>query len=122
MRLAASFRRLDCWKKGLIVAAGLVVTAGGGITVLYLYTQSLSNSNDYVHRWFDDKSSRPALSTVQREPCPGAPFLLPSDGLIGLLWRDTAAPYSILRRHSGIDIFGAGEPGTVPVVAAIRWL
>jgi murein DD-endopeptidase MepM/ murein hydrolase activator NlpD len=45
-------------------------------------------------------------------------FLLPSSGLIGLLYGDPAAPYHVLRRHSGIDIFGNGTLGTVPIVAA----
>ena len=27
-------------------------------------------------------------------------------------------PYNILRRHTGLDIFGDGAPGTVPVYAA----
>jgi murein DD-endopeptidase MepM/ murein hydrolase activator NlpD len=118
MRLVVSFRRMARWKKGLLVLGGVVVLAGGGIVVLYVYSQSQSNSAKYIDRWFDDKSSRSVLSTVQREPCPGAPFLLPSDGLVGLLWRDSAVPYNILRRHSGLDIFGDGEPGSVPVYAA----
>src|SRR5262249_7390038 len=50
--------------------------------------------------------------------CPDAPFILPSDGFIGLLWNDPARPYSGLNPHSGIDIFGDGAPGTVPVYAA----
>jgi hypothetical protein len=117
-QLINRFRRLAWWKKGLIALAGLVITAGGGIAALVLYSRSLSNSNDPIHRWFNDPSSRAQLSTIQREPCPGAPFLLPSDGLVGLLWRDPAAPYNILRRHTGLDIFGDGAPGTVPVYAA----
>lgn len=117
-RVWVGFRRLAWWKKGLIALSGLIVVSGGSGVVLILYSRSLSNSNDYIHRWFTDRSRRASLNTVQREPCPGAPFLLPSDGLIGLLWHDTAAPYNILRRHSGLDIFGDGAPGTVPVYAA----
>ena len=68
--------------------------------------------------WFDDPAQRSVLTTIQREPCPGAPFLLPSDGLLGLLWNDPVAPYNMLHRHTGLDIFGDGDPGTVPVYAA----
>ena len=118
MHFVAGFRRWAWWKKGLVTLAGLGIVAGGGVVAVLLYSRSLSNSNDTIHRWFNDPDSRADLITVQREPCPGAPFLLPSDGLIGLLWRDTAAPYHILRRHSGLDIFGDGAPGTVPVYAA----
>jgi len=117
-RFAKWQRRLAWWKKGLLGIVGLAWAAGGGFAALMFYSNAQTDSNDYIHRWFQDASNRPDLTTMQREPCPGAPFLLPSDGLIGLLWNDPAAPYNIFRRHSGIDIFGDGKPGEVPVYAA----
>jgi len=33
------------------------------------------------------------------------------------LWDDPAGPYTLLNPHTGIDVFGDGEPGTVPVYA-----
>lgn len=47
--------------------------------------------------------------------CPGAPFLLPTDGFAGYLWDDSFRPG---HRHQGIDIFGGGEVGATPVLAA----
>jgi len=91
--------------------------AGGGFVALTLYSQTQSNSPTYIHRWFDDPANRPALTTP-RDQCPGAPFQLPSAGLVGLLWNDPAAPYNMFHRHTGIDIFGDGAPGAVPVYAA----
>jgi hypothetical protein len=117
-RTVTRFRRLAGWQKGLLTLVGLLGALGGGIVALLVYSRAQSDSNRYIDRWFDDPASRPDLITVRREPCPGAPFLLPSDGLIGLLVNDPAAPYTILKRHSGIDIFGDGTPGHVPVVAA----
>ncbi len=117
-RYAGRWRRLARWKRGVLALGGLIGLAAGGIVAALLYGWGRSSSNDYIHRWFDDPSSRAALATVGREPCPGAPFVLPSDGLIGLLYHDTAAPYTLFKRHSGIDIFGDGAPGQVPVVAA----
>lgn len=117
-KIGARFRRLPWWGRGLVILAGGGLMAGGGSVGLLLYSQSYSNSNEYINRWFADPSSRANLTTIQREPCPGAPFLLPSDGLIGLLYRDTDLPYNLLHRHTGLDIFGDGEPGTVPVYAA----
>jgi len=116
--LARRLGHLAWWKKALLALAGVAGTLGGGFVLLTLYSQTQSNSTRYIQRWFADRANRPDLSTIQRDPCPGAPFLLPSDGLIGLLWRDSALPYNIFKRHSGIDIFGDGEPGTVPVYAA----
>ena len=117
-RFVNGLRRLAWWKKGLLGIIGLAGAAGGGFAALMLYSQTQTDSNDYIHRWFQDINNRPDLTTTQRETCPGAPFLLPSDGLIGLLWNDPAAPYNIFRRHSGLDIFGNGKPGEVPVYAA----
>jgi murein DD-endopeptidase MepM/ murein hydrolase activator NlpD len=117
-RLITRFRRLPWWGKGLVAVIGLAGAAGGGFAALTLYSQSQSNSTPYIDRWFDDPDSQPELATIRREPCPDAPFLLPSDGLIGLLWNDSAAPYNMLHRHTGIDIFGIGAPGTAPVYAA----
>ncbi len=111
-------------KKGLIVL-GIVVIAGLGIIfvayqwLLPRYSDSRSNSNPVISRWFDEPTLRAALTTnMNRTTCPDVPFSLPSNGLIGLLWNDPAAPYTIFSAHTGMDIFGDGEPGTVPVYAA----
>lgn len=116
-RLWAHARRLRWWQKGIIVVIGLLGAGGSAFAALTYYSQTQSNSTRYIRRWFDDAANRPDLTTP-REQCPDAPFLLPSEGLIGLLWRDSAAPYNIFRRHTGLDIFGNGEPGEVPVYAA----
>lgn len=105
------------WQKAVLALAALGIAVLGGVAVLLLYSYTQSNSLRYIRRWFADQQSRPALTTP-RDPCPGAPFVLPTEGLIGLLWNDPALPYNALHRHTGIDIFGDGAPGTVPVFAA----
>lgn len=101
----------------LVVIIALVVIIVG-LLVLNLYNSRVaSRSTDYIGRWFTDLRARPALANA-RVPCPGAPFVLPSEGLIGLLWDDPAVPYSMFSPHTGLDIFGDGAPGTVPVYAA----
>lgn len=111
-------KRLKWWQKGLLSFIGLASLGCGGYAALFIYSQFQSNSVPYIRRWFNEPQARASLTTRQREPCPDAPFLLPSTGLIGLLWNDPAGPYNILNRHSGIDIFGDGALGTVPVYAA----
>lgn len=68
--------------------------------------------------WRGNAATRQALVTVQREACPGAPFVLPAEGFIGLLYADPRGPYSARNRHQGIDIFSEGDPGVTPVYAA----
>lgn len=111
--------RLPWWGKGIVGIFSLGLLTLGGYVGLMIYSQTQSNSGTYIHRWFNDDSARAELITPQlNEPCGDAPFLLPTSGLIGLLWNDPAGPYTVFRRHSGIDIFGNGELGTIPVYAA----
>lgn len=65
-----------------------------------------------------NSATREALIVAEREACPGAPFILPADGFIGLLYGDPRAPYSANAPHQGIDIFSNDDPGRVPVYAA----
>lgn len=100
----------------VISAIGILIAIVIGYIGVQLYSQTRSNSPQPIRQWFNEAASRPPLMTY-REACPNAPFILPSDGFIGLLWADPAGPYNLLNRHTGIDIFGDGPPGTVPVYA-----
>ena len=75
-------------------------------------------SQDFLRWWRGSTQEREALITVQRDACPGAPFILPSDGYIGLLYADPRGPYSTANPHQGIDIFSDTDPGITPVFAA----
>ncbi len=97
---------------GIIVIIVLV-----GVVFIVWYRQD-SDSNSYIRDWFMLPIMRSELTTDGGVACDGAPFIMPSEGFIGLLWSDPARPYNPLRRHTGIDIFGDGEVGTVPNYAA----
>ena len=75
-------------------------------------------SQEFIRWWRASQQERESLITVQREACPGAPFILPSDGYIGLLYGDPRGPYSAANPHQGIDIFSNTDPGVTPVYAA----
>jgi hypothetical protein len=102
----------------MLLAAALVLAGFGGRIALLLWSESRSDSNDHIFRWFNEPAARGTLTNDRAHRCLNAPFILPSDGLIGLLWEDPAAPYTVLNPHTGLDIFGDGEVGTVPVYAA----
>lgn len=105
-------------RKRILISFGLLVIASIPFA-LFLYQNLInvhSDSNDYIHEWLTNPESRDGLNT--ESACEDAPFILPTTGLIGLLYRDVARPYSGLSRHTGIDVFGDGEPGSVPIVAA----
>jgi murein DD-endopeptidase MepM/ murein hydrolase activator NlpD len=98
----------------LLIAGGIVA----GLGVVWYWRSSETDSNDYIREWFTAPQRRSELTTTGRVACDGALFIMPSEGFIGLLWADPARPYNALRRHTGIDIFGDGESGTVPNYAA----
>lgn len=95
----------------------IIVVGSLGILLALAWYRGGSDSNDYIGRWLRNPDNFPEYMTPALTRCGDAPFVVPSEGFIGLLWRDSARPYTPLRRHTGIDIFGAGEPGTVPIYA-----
>ncbi len=68
-----------------------------------------------VFNWFRDPSSRPELMMTAGTRCGEAPFIFPTDGLIGFIWDDSFRPG---HRHQGIDIFSGTDVGVTPVIAA----
>ena len=49
--------------------------------------------------------------------CNQVPFILPTSGYVGFIWRDSFRPGT---QHQGIDIFGGDAPGKTPVLVAYR--
>jgi len=84
----------------------LYFTAGGGITAA---------RTAQVVSWFRDPASRPELMMTLEAECEDAPFIFPTNGLIGFIWDDSFRPG---HRHSGLDIFGGTDVGVTPIVAA----
>lgn len=65
--------------------------------------------------WLENPEANPEWAIQAGERCPEAPFFLPTNGLVGFFWDDS---FRVGHRHQGIDIFGGGELGETPVVAA----
>jgi hypothetical protein len=104
-------RRLLLSAAALLPIALLIVWLSvGGIIV--------SPSRDALIRYLHDPQAAGEMVTNLSAPCAGAPLLLPSSGFVGLLYADPLVPYSLAAPHTGIDIFGVGKPGSVPVLAA----
>lgn len=89
------------------------------LIIAWFTRQARQPENQRFLTWLNgDATARQPLVTVQRTACPGAPFILPADGFIGLLYGDPRGPYSRARPHQGIDIFSNSAPGVTPVYAA----
>lgn len=95
----------------LIIPVVAIAVAG-----IYLYFNYGRNPRTVeVINWFQDPASRPELMMTTGTVCNDAPFMFPTNGLIGFIWGDSFRPG---HRHSGLDIFAGTEVGITPIVAA----
>jgi hypothetical protein len=102
-------------KRGMLAVLVLGIAAGVGIYI-FLGMQRTFGRTSRMLEWLRDPFAHPDWSVKAGIHCsPGAPFLMPTDGLIGYLWDDS---FKAGKRHQGIDIFGGKGVGKTPVVAA----
>jgi hypothetical protein len=98
----------------VLLAFFIVVPLVGGY-VAYRWWDRGGERATQVWAFFRDADSLAERSIRAGERCGEAPFLMPTDGLVGFLWGDSFRPG---HTHQGIDIFGGAPPGEVPVLAA----
>ena len=102
-------------KRTLIpIFLAIVIAIAGGMYYYFIGRRG-SARTEQVFDWFRDTSSRPELMMTTGTKCGDAPFIFPTDGLIGFIWDDSFRPG---HRHSGLDIFSGTEVGVMPIVAA----
>jgi len=65
--------------------------------------------------WMNDPASHPEWKLRAGTQCGEAPFIFPTDGMVGFLWDDSFRPG---HRHQGLDIFGGESVGVTPVISA----
>ena len=100
------------WLLGIVVVG---ILAGVGI-YLYMNMQRTFGRSARVVEWIRNPSAHPDWAVRAGTRCvPDAPFLMPTDGLIGYLWGDS---FQAGKHHQGLDIFGGTDVGQTPVVAA----
>jgi peptidoglycan LD-endopeptidase LytH len=106
-----------------IVLVLLTIIGFGAYRVYRWYRNSGTGSNNYIVEWLTNPASHEVLNSEAFSRCPNAPFILPTEGFIGLLWNDSSAPYTFTNRHTGLDTFGYGAVGTIPIYAVYEgWL
>ena len=98
------------------LALGGLALVGGYL--LFERTRWNSERLNRLRSFWRNPSGHPEWTVEAGQRCPGAPFLIPTEGMIGFLWGDSFRPGHV---HQGIDIFaptGPEEMGETPVVAA----
>ncbi len=100
-------------KLPFLIAAVALVTAGA-----FLYFHYFRRGNARTLQtlaFFRNPASRSDLMMKAGTRCGDAPFIFPTNGLVGFIWDDS---FRAGHRHQGIDIFAGTEPGITPVNAA----
>ena len=96
----------------LLIALVAILTA----SLYYYFTYRRGSARTLqTFAFLRDPSSHPELRMMAATQCDSAPFIFPTDGLIGFIWDDSFRPG---HRHQGIDIFAGTDIGITPVVAA----
>jgi peptidoglycan LD-endopeptidase LytH len=101
-------------QKSLLLIIILGVLAGLGIYT-YRTFRSSAERTKFVWAFLNDPAANSERMLKTGSRCGSAPFIFPTDGVIGYLWDDSFRPG---HRHQGIDIFAGTEAGVTPVIAA----
>jgi len=106
--------------KRVLITVVLIGACAGLIFYLYqnvfLPMKPTFGRSARLNEWLKDPAGHPEWTLRAGTRCsPAAPFLMPTEGMIGYLWDDS---FKVGKRHQGIDIFGGTEVGKTPVVAA----
>lgn len=96
------------------LALGLVVALAAGYVLLRGLPRTAARAAR-LRRYLANPAAHLEWIVHAGQRCGSAPFLIPTDGLIGFYWGDSFRPG---HHHQGIDIFGPEALGQTPVVAA----
>lgn len=102
-------------KKKVLLFLTAIVLVGAGLYWLYREYFLRDSRTETVIAYLRDPDSMADYTVSALSRCGDAPFLVPTDGMIGYLWGDSFRPG---HRHQGIDVFGGTDVGTTPIYAA----
>ena len=100
--------------KKLFIILILGILAGSAFQ-LYRYLRADNQRGQTVWAFLSNSLNQNNLVMKAGVRCGDAPFLFPSDGLVGFIWDDSFRPG---HRHAGIDIFAGTGVGVTPIYAA----
>ena len=101
-------------KRFLILSIVIVAVITVAITAYYMYSPNAMRMNQF-RQWIRNPASHADWKLLARTQCGSAPFLFPSDGMVGFLWGDSMGNF---HTHQGIDIFGGTDIGITKIISA----
>lgn len=112
--LSSQSPRSTIRKRALILGIVLVLVLVGGY-FLYRFQGRSPERMMRLYQFLRDPQAHPEWAIAAGERCGDAPFVMPTDGIIGFMWGDS---FNLGHSHEGLDVFGGPVLGEVPVVAA----
>ena len=100
--------------KRAIFAILFTAAVVAGVLIYRNMTSAGARSN-HVWEFLKDPASHADWKIAAGSRCGNAPFIFPTDGMVGFLWNDS---FKVSQRHQGIDIFAGTDVGVTPVIAA----
>jgi hypothetical protein len=99
--------------KRLMLSIIVVVAVVGGYYLYRLYRPTSERLFTF-RAWMNNPAAHPEWRLAAGSRCGEAPFIFPTNGMVGFLWDDSFRPG---HRHQGLDIFGGEGVGVTPVIA-----
>ena len=99
----------------IFLAIAIILPIIGGYLTYRWLSRGSGSRLTLLRAWFRDPGVFSDRTIRAGERCGDAPFTMPTDGFVGILWGDSFRPG---RSHQGIDIFSGTPSGEVPVIAA----
>lgn len=100
-------------KQAVLIVLVIVAIAAG--VWIYRGRTPSGRRSSRIWEFFADPAAHADWKLAAGSRCGDAPFLFPTDGMVGFLWNDS---FRIGHHHQGIDIFGGTDAGVAPVIAA----
>ena len=100
-------------KRSILSVLFVVAIVGGYF--LYRNMRSSGARSVLLMQMFRGNASLNDYTVLEGTRCGDAPFIMPTNGVIGYLWDDSFRPG---HRHQGIDVFGGEGLNVTPVIAA----
>jgi peptidoglycan LD-endopeptidase LytH len=100
--------------KRLLFSIAVVIALVGGYYLYRIYRPA-SERLSLFRDWMRNPAGHPEWKLAAGSRCGEAPFVFPTDGMVGFLWDDSFRPG---HRHQGLDIFGGGDVGETPILVA----
>ncbi|MEP7135212.1 MAG: hypothetical protein ABI904_09795 [Chloroflexota bacterium] len=102
-------------KRFLLISIVIVAVITAIATAYYLYRPNAARMLAF-RQWINNPASHPDWKLSAGSQCGGtAPFLFPTDGMVGFLWGDSFRPG---HSHQGIDIFAGTNINITQVISA----